>query len=74
MNIQNWMVLRRAPFKKDLRVCPELDGIVRHVTAGVRIGLVAVVGVGPSTAFDSHFVTTLEKLFNEESRYRQIFR
>lgn len=68
------MVFRHAHVKKDLRACPELGGTVQHLTAGVCIEWVAVVGVVPNAGFDSRFVAELEKLSNEESRYRQIFR
>ncbi len=76
MNIELWMVFRHASLlcKKDVRVCPKLGGIVQYFTAGVRLGLVAVVGSVPSARFDSHFIAELKKLFNDESRYRRIFR
>jgi hypothetical protein len=70
MNIEFWMVFRHASLlcKKDARVCPKLGGIVQYFTA------VAVVGSGPSARFDNHFIAELKKLFNDESRYRRIFR
>lgn len=59
MNIQFWMVFERASFKDDVRACSKLSNIVLYFTAGVRLGLFAVVGGGRSAAFDSHSIADL---------------